>query len=118
MKWPAVITIVLDIIVTTAHWNVSLTWLFLILLTMTLGVAVATSFRGSLGNAAGAGLAAGLIVGVFTSVFRFLWFRTIESFFEIVTTSLLSLLVALLMSTSAYLVLARRAGPKRRSHQQ
>ncbi len=122
VKWPAVITIVLNIIVTTARWNIALTWFWLLLLTVFLGVAASRIYRGTLGNAAGLGFAAGLIVGVATSVFQFLWFRTVPAFFQIITTSLLSVLVGLLMSTAAFLFVAKehrpseKVKPRRASH--
>lgn len=107
VKWPAVATIMLNIIVTTARWNIALLWFFLILLTFFLGVAAGRIYRGTVGNAAGLGFTAGLIVGVFTSLFQFLWYHNLAAFFQIITTSLLSILVGLLMSTSAFLLLAK-----------
>jgi len=103
VKWPAVVTIMLNIIATTANWNLAFVWLFLIALTVFLGIAAHRLYRGSLMNAVGLGFAAGLIVGVFTSLFRFLWFHTVEAFFQMITTSLLSLLLGVLMSASSYL---------------
>lgn len=117
VKWPAVIAIVLNIIVTTARWDLALTWFFLIILTIFLGVGAARVYGGTVGNAAGLGLTAGLIVGVATSLFQFLWFHNLPAFFQIVTTSFLSVLVGVLMSTSAFLVLAKEHRPSVR-HQQ
>lgn len=111
VKWPAVVAIVLNIITTTAKWNLALTWFFLIVLTIFLGVSAARIYRGTLGNAAGLGFAAGLIVGVATSLFQFLWYHSLEAFFQIITTSLLSVLVGLLMSTSAFLLVAKEHRP-------
>jgi len=113
-KWPAVLTIVLNIIVITARFNTSFIWLFLIALTIFLGVAAARVYRGNIGNATVLGLTAGLIVGVFTSLFQFLWVRTVESFFQIVTISLLSVLVGMLMSASSFLVVAKEHRPSHR----
>jgi hypothetical protein len=113
VKWPSLVVIVLDIIVVTANWNLSLSWLFLIILTVFLGGVTARIYHGTVGNAAGLGFAAGLIIGVSSSLFRFLWFHTLTAFFQIITISLLSILVSLLMSTSAYLVLVReRRSPR------
>lgn len=117
VQWPAVITIVLNIIVITARWNLALSWFFLLLLTIFLGIATVRFYRGTLGNAAGLGFAAGLIVGVATSVFQFLWFRTVESFFQIITVSLLSVLVGVLMSTSAFLFIAKEHRPSEKLKQ-
>lgn len=103
VKWPAVMTIVLNIIATTADWNLAFMWLFLIILTVYLGIAAHKLYHGSLMNATGLGFAAGLIVGVFTSLYQFLWFHTVTAFFQMITTSLLSLLLSVLMSASAYL---------------
>ncbi len=103
VKWPAVVTIVLNIIATTARWNLAFTWLFLIALTVFLGIAAHRIYHGSLMNAVGLGFAAGLIVGVFTSLFQFLWFHTVSAFFQMITTSLLSILLSVLMSASSYL---------------
>jgi hypothetical protein len=111
VKWPAVVTVVLNIIVTTARWDLALTWFFLIALTVFLGVVTARVYAGTVGNAAGLGLTAGLIVGVATSLFQFLWFHNLAAFFQIVTTSFLSVLVGVLMSTSAFLVLAKEHRP-------
>lgn len=116
VKWPSIVTIVLNIIATTAHWNLSFMWLFLIMLTIYLGYAAARMYRGSLTNSGGLGFAAGLIVGVFTSLFQFVWYHNVAAFFEIITTSLLAILVSLLMSTSTYLVLTRE--PKKPTHSQ
>lgn len=112
VKWPAVLAIVLHIIVTTARVSVSVGWLVTIGLSVFLGVMVARVYGGSVGNAAGLGFAGGLIVGVISSVFRFLWTHSVITFFQIVTTSLLSVLVGILMSTSAYLILAKSQSPR------
>lgn len=111
VKWPSLIAIVLNIIVTTAGWSSALIWLFIIALTIFLGIMTANIYHGTIGNAAGLGFTAGLIVGVFTSLFQFLWYHNLESFFQVVTTSLLAVLVGVLMSTSAFLVLAREHRP-------
>lgn len=116
-KWPSLVTLVLNIIVTTAQWDVALTWFFLIVLTIFLGASIARIYHGTIGNAAGVGLVSGLIVGVSTSLFQFLWYHSLVAFFQIVTTSLLSMLVGVLMSSSAYLVLSkdtRTPAPKQR----
>jgi hypothetical protein len=94
---------VLNIIATTANWNLAFMWVFLIALTVYLGIAAHKLYHGSLMNATGLGFAAGLIVGVFTSLYQFLWFHTVAAFFQMITTSLLSLLLAVLMSASSYL---------------
>lgn len=114
VKWPAVVAIVFNIIVTTAKWSDTVGWLVLIALTIFMGVAAARIYNGTLGNAAGLGFAASLIVGVASSLFRFLWFHSITAFFEVITVSLLSILVGLLMSTSAFLVLAKEHRPSTR----
>ncbi|MFH0829253.1 MAG: hypothetical protein V1907_03685 [Candidatus Kerfeldbacteria bacterium] len=108
VKWPSLITVVLNIIVTTAHWNLALSWFFLIVLTVSLGVSVERYFHGTLANATGLGFASGLIVGVSTSLFQFLWYHNVTAFFEIIRSSLLAILVGLLMSTSAYLLTTTR----------
>jgi hypothetical protein len=111
VKWPAIITIVLNIIVTTAGMNLSFEWLFLIILTVFLGGVTQRLYKGTIANAAGLGLASSLIVGVFTSLFQFIWYHTVTAFFQIITASLLSIMLGLLMSTSAYLVIASRNKP-------
>jgi len=114
VKWPAVVTVVVNIIVTTAQWNEGVSWLALIGLTVFLGVAAARLYDGRIGNAAGLGFAAGLIVGVASSLFQFLWFHSLTAFFRIITTSFLAILVGLLMSTSAFLVMAKEHRPSTR----
>lgn len=111
VKWPSLVAIVLNIIIITARWNAAFTWLSLLILTVFLGFAAENIYRGTIGNAAGLGFAAGLIVGVATSLYQFLWYHNVESFFQIITTSLLSILVSLLMSASAFLILAREKRP-------
>lgn len=116
VKWPSIITIVLNIIVTTAGWTQSFEWLFLIVLTAFLGGITQRFFNGTLANAAGLGFASSLVVGVFTSLFQFIWYHTVAAFFQIITTSLLSILLGLLMSSSAYLVVASRRPPPHPHH--
>lgn len=116
VKWPSVGTVVLNIIATTAHWNTAFVWLFLIALTVFLGIATARMYRGTLINAVGLGFSAGLIVGVFTSLFQFLWFHTVAAFFQMITTALLSILLGLLMSTSAFLAFSREHSIRRQKH--
>ncbi len=112
VKWPSIITLVLNIIVTTAGWTPSFEWLFIIVLTAFLGGVTQRFFNGTLANAAGLGFASGLIVGVFTSLFQFIWFHSVTAFFQIITTSLLSILLGLLMSSSAYIVMASKRTTK------
>lgn len=114
IKWPAVATFVLNVIVITAEWSVAVMWFFVTLLTVALGILVARIEKGNLGNAVVTGVAAGLVVGAMSSLFQFLWIRTVESFFQIVTTSLLAMMVGALMTTSAFLVLAKEHRPSER----
>lgn len=112
VKWPSIITLMLNIIVTTAGWTASFEWLFIIVLTAFLGGVTQRFFNGTLTNAAGLGFASGMIVGVFTSLFQFIWYHSVTAFFQIITTSLLSILLGLLMSSSAYIITASRRTPK------
>lgn len=114
-KWPALAVFLLNVIATTSGWNAALPWFFLIVVTVGLGIAAAIRYRGNLTNATALGFAAGLIVGVLTSLFQFFWFHNLEAFFRIITTSLLSILVGVLMSTSAFLIFAKEHRPSHRA---
>ncbi|MBI4093071.1 MAG: hypothetical protein HY420_04065 [Candidatus Kerfeldbacteria bacterium] len=111
VKWPAIVVIVMDIIVTTARWSLTLSWLFLIALSVWLGIAAKNIYQARIANAAGLGFSAGLIVGLSSSLFQFLWYHNITAFFQIVTTTFLSIIIGVLMSTSAFLVVAKEQRP-------